>query len=294
MSKSLPDFTRYKRVLPEPSVGFSTKEGRTLFKKALQDGTMECYFPLAEQFTTQAEPAYCGLSTLVMVLNALAVDPRRRWKGIWRWYDENLLDCCVPLEIVQSQGVVMKEWACLARCQGLEVEEHSYDALSLEDFRAMLLEHCSRDGSFLVATYSRKELNQIGDGHFSPIAGYHAESDMVLILDVARFKYPPHWVPASVLHAAMAHRDKTTGNPRGLLVVRPSLPPSVLLTCGSPRRCGAPCSRCRCRRRCSSSRCAAAAASSPARAAPRPSRSRGPSCCGRCAGSPFSGSCPSF
>ena len=23
--------------------------------------------------------------------------------------------------------------------------------------------------------------------------GYHAERDMVLILDTARFKYPPHW-----------------------------------------------------------------------------------------------------
>ena len=42
---------------------------------------MECYFPLAEQFRTQDEPAFCGLSTLTMVLNALAVDPGRVWKG---------------------------------------------------------------------------------------------------------------------------------------------------------------------------------------------------------------------
>ena len=32
---------------------------------------MENYFILAEQFTTQAEPAYCGPASLIMVLNSL-------------------------------------------------------------------------------------------------------------------------------------------------------------------------------------------------------------------------------
>ena len=36
-------------------------------------------------------------------------------------------------------------------------------------------------------------LLQTGDGHFSPVAGYHAGTDSVLVLDVARFKYPPYW-----------------------------------------------------------------------------------------------------
>jgi glutathione gamma-glutamylcysteinyltransferase len=39
-----------------------------------------------------------------------------------------------------------------------------------------------------------------GDGHFSPIGGYSAREDMVLILDTARFKYPPHWVPLEMLY----------------------------------------------------------------------------------------------
>jgi glutathione gamma-glutamylcysteinyltransferase len=28
-----------------------------------------------------------------MVLNALQVDPQKRWKGIWRWYSEDVLHC---------------------------------------------------------------------------------------------------------------------------------------------------------------------------------------------------------
>ena len=34
---------------------------------------------------------------------------------------------------------------------------------------------------------------------------------MVLILDTARFKYPPHWIPLSVLLEAMNTIDKDTG-----------------------------------------------------------------------------------
>ena len=76
--------------------------GKKLFSESLSQGYMECYFKLAEQFRTQDEPAFCGLTTLVMVLNSLSVDPGRVWKGPWRWYHENMLDCCVPLQVVEK------------------------------------------------------------------------------------------------------------------------------------------------------------------------------------------------
>jgi hypothetical protein len=37
-------------------------------------GSLEGFFSLSEQFHTQAEPAYCGLGSLVMGLNALGID----------------------------------------------------------------------------------------------------------------------------------------------------------------------------------------------------------------------------
>ncbi|KAL3892690.1 MAG: hypothetical protein SGPRY_014882, partial [Prymnesium sp.] len=49
-----------------------------------------------------AEPAYCGLGTLVNVLNALEVDPGIKSIGSWRWYSEEMLDCCVDLEEVSN------------------------------------------------------------------------------------------------------------------------------------------------------------------------------------------------
>jgi glutathione gamma-glutamylcysteinyltransferase len=69
----------------------------------------------------------------------------------------------------------------------------------------------------LIVNYSRRTLGQTGDGHFSPIGGYHAGSDRVLLLDTARFKYPPHWVPVELLFAATQTQDAATGLPRGWL-----------------------------------------------------------------------------
>lgn len=51
------------------------------------------------------------------------------------------------------------------------------------------------------------------------MGGYHASSDMVLILDTARFKYPPHWVPLAELYQAMAHIDPVTKKSRGFIVL---------------------------------------------------------------------------
>ena len=65
----------YRRSLPEICISFCSKQGQEIFKEALATGHMQCYFKLAAQFRTQDEPAYCGLSTLVMVLNSLEVDP---------------------------------------------------------------------------------------------------------------------------------------------------------------------------------------------------------------------------
>ena len=36
---------------------------------------MEGYFRLAQQFHTQADPAFCGLGSLVCALNALRIEP---------------------------------------------------------------------------------------------------------------------------------------------------------------------------------------------------------------------------
>jgi len=211
--------TLYRRPLPSHAVALSSADGRRIFAEALASGGLDGYFPLAEQFHTQSDPAFCGLGSLVVALNALAIDPERLWKGPWRWFAEDLLDCCVPLAEVRERGLDIDELACLGRCNGAEVDVQRADAANLTSWRAALALAASGE-AVIVASYDRAAMGQTGGGHFSPIGGYHGTRDLALILDVARFKYPPHWVSAECLWRAMEPVDPATGRARGWLVMR--------------------------------------------------------------------------
>ena len=153
----------------------------------------------ALQMLTQNEPAYCALGTLATILNALEVDPQRVWKGPWRYYEQSMLDCCRPLDDVAQVGLTLAEFACLARCNGLSAtvwspavgETAAQRAEGIANFRAAIKRTATSQGlssSLMALAYSRKSLGQTGDGHFSPVGGFNEKEDMVLILDVARFK----------------------------------------------------------------------------------------------------------
>ncbi|XVF72042.1 hypothetical protein PTKIN_Ptkin12aG0089600 [Pterospermum kingtungense] len=210
----------YRRTLPSPpATEFASPQGKKLFREALAGGTAEGFFKLISYYQTQSEPAYCGLATLSMVLNALAIDPGRTWKGPWRWFDDSMLDCCEPLEKIKTHGITFGKVACLAVCNGAHVEPFRTDQSSLDDFQKRVVLCTSSEDCHLIVSYNRAIFKQTGTGHFSPIGAYHAGKDMVLILDVARFKYPPHWVPLSLLWDAMNTIDKATGHHRGFMVI---------------------------------------------------------------------------
>ena len=126
-----------------------------------------------------------------------------------------MLDCCVPLEKIESSGIDFDSLECLARCNGLAVLAKRADEISLDYFRSRVKALTQSDSSFLAVSYSRKTFNQTGDGHWSPVGGYDEDSDMVLILDQARFKYSSHWVPLPKLFEAMDTVDVDTKKKRG-------------------------------------------------------------------------------
>jgi len=214
MDKSL-----YRRQLPADTIAFSSPEGQQVFKEALALGGLGGYFQLAEQFHTQADPSFCGLGSLVVALNALGIDPGRLWKGPWRWFSEELLDCCVSLPEVRARGLDVDELTCLARCNGADAELTRADASDLATWRSSIATAAAGD-TVIIASYDRAAMSQTGSGHFSPIGGYHPTRDLVLVLDVARFKYPPHWVSAEQLWRAMKSEDPATGRARGWITLR--------------------------------------------------------------------------
>lgn len=264
----------HRRILPPFLTQLSSPQGKILFRQSLLNNYAEAFYPLSEQFLNQSDPAYCGITTLIMILNAFGIDPNVRWKGGWRWYgsEDMIIDnCCIEEERVKRAGISMEEYRSLGRCQGLDIvmkrplsasieqqeqppqQQHDDDVqnneyYTLESFRQDIKlmvqnpppyesissttttittnnEHTSNNNNnntnpktkygFIIVSFDRTSLDQTGEGHFSPIAAYHEETDQCLVLDVARFKYSPYWVKVSDLYEATRPVDSMTKKSRG-------------------------------------------------------------------------------
>ncbi|KAG0380741.1 hypothetical protein BGX24_005619 [Mortierella sp. AD032] len=216
MMESVLDSTFYRRDLPPHLDNFTSPRGKKLFQEMIAAGTGECFFRLCTSFNTQSDPAFCGVSSLSMVLNALEIDPRRQWRGVWRWYSDEQLDCCTSVEVMKQKGITFNQFSCLARCHA-KVSAKRADRTSIEQFRQDIQQVCTSDQ--MVLSFSRAALGQTGSGHFSPVGGYHAGEDKVLVLDTARFKYPPFFATVQELWKSLLPVDPETGECRGYFMV---------------------------------------------------------------------------
>jgi glutathione gamma-glutamylcysteinyltransferase len=129
--------------------------------------------------------------------------------------------CVHSASKIRTEGMDFQDFEALGRCHGVQIQPFRLPSVNIDTFRELIIRTCrsAEKQSFVICNFSRKALQQTGDGHFSPIGGYHETTDSVLILDVARFKYPPYWVPVEALWASMQSVDGKTGLPRGYFVV---------------------------------------------------------------------------
>ncbi|MFM7360969.1 MAG: phytochelatin synthase family protein [Cyanobium sp.] len=201
------------------------------------------YLPLAETFLTQANLAYCGAASAVMVLNSLALPaPETPGYGPYRfWTQDNLFSApaaraAVAPETVAKQGMTLAELAGLLAANGATVQRWHGDELSLPQFRGLLNDGLRDPADRLLVNYHRSALGQQGGGHISPLAAYDERRDRVLILDVARYRYPSVWVPTESLWQAIRMVDSSSGRSRGLLrVSAPAAAPSPAPPPATPR-----------------------------------------------------------
>jgi hypothetical protein len=96
---------------------------------------------------------------------------------------------------------------------------------TLDAFRAHAREALSASNHYVIVNYLRRTLGQQTGGHISPLAAYDEKQDRFLILDVARYKYPPVWVSSADLYAAMNTPDAINGGKtRGYVLVSKKTP----------------------------------------------------------------------
>jgi hypothetical protein len=183
------------------------------------------YFSLATYVETEQVLTFCGPATVAAVANSLNIDrpsPDRLYP--WTLFTQDLLfneanQKLKPYGMVEHEGLTLAELDQFIENLGLTAEHHFADETAVDDLRSAIQATLSRRDARLIVNYSRKALPQTGGGHISPIGAYDVETDSVLILDVAKYKYPPVWISVQKLHDAMMLEDTGSNRSRGFVEV---------------------------------------------------------------------------
>ncbi|MBD2428893.1 phytochelatin synthase family protein [Phormidium sp. FACHB-1136] len=207
--------------LPDHLTDLNSAEGQARLRdsEALAD-----YVPLTSQFVTQINQAFCGVASMVMVLNALNVPAplAPEWERGY-FTQENLFndqtEAIIPQATIARQGLTLAELAGILSTYPVQVDIHHGSEVSLGEFRDLIRANLDTPGNYVLINYLRRTIGQERGGHISPIAAYDADTDQFLILDVSRYKYPPVWVEADLLWQAINTVDSVSGQTRGFLLI---------------------------------------------------------------------------
>jgi hypothetical protein len=223
---SLPAIASAQHVpLPDTVVALDSPEGMRLFDESQAKVD---YFVLSEHFVTQDLQGFCGVASAVMVLNALQIEAPTtiKWSPYRSFNQENVFNDPAnklhPAGDVSKGGMTIDQLADLLQCHPAKATVvHAKDS-SVEAFRAEAAKNLATAGDFMIVNWDRKGVGMETMGHISPLGAYDAKADKVLIMDVARYKYAPHWVDTKMFFDAMNTPDLSSQSSRGWVTAVPA------------------------------------------------------------------------
>ena len=196
-------------------------------QRLLQADYNQQYFAVQPFVDTQENLAFCGPASMAAVLNSLPRETRPvapQLKPFPYFTQDSFFNqrtqTIKTRESTLRSGLTLQQMADMFRQFSVNADLFYGDQLTESTFRDLMTTAMGDPNTRLIVNFDRKTLNQQGAGHFSPIAAYDGASDSVLILDVAKFKYPPFWVSVADLLNAMNTIDSDSGKSRGLIRVR--------------------------------------------------------------------------
>ncbi len=231
-------------------IPWNSEEGkRRLFSSKYNNS----FFILAHLFERQIKPTYCGIASAVIVLNALRRDkqglnlednfdlqvPNTGKRIKFNYYNQltflnnetNKIKSKKAIEgkLLASSGdklqnfdpgLTLKDLEKILRLHMLDVLCNHVDITSSKNisrFRDDVIAHVTSTNSFIIANFDGSKFSRQGEGHFSPIAAYHPETDSCLILDVNGCLQPWFWVSIENFYNGMCTSDGNYN--RGYLII---------------------------------------------------------------------------
>jgi hypothetical protein len=210
-------------ALPNNLIDLRSAQGEALL---LETHALEAYFSISVAFETQKNQAYCGVASIVMVLNAIRAPapttPEYQPYNVFT--QDNVLndktDAVLPRAVLARQGMTLDQLGQILSLYPITAQVRHAASDGLDEFRKAASAFLASKDHFVLVNYLRKALGEERGGHISPLAAYDEKADRFLILDVARYKYPPVWVSTADLFAAMNTVDADNENKtRGYVLI---------------------------------------------------------------------------
>jgi hypothetical protein len=179
------------------------------------------FFHYQNGWEAQVNQAYCAVASSAAVLNSLRglIElPQEPIYMPFQWATQQFLinnecvanavhDADIVKYVGLGLGMVPDLLNCFLEAQGFLATGHPIDPSksTVDDVRELVLSALQEPDSRVVLNYDRGAIGQgpMGHGHWSPIGAYHATTDSFLVMDVAKYKYPPVFVPSiNLFHGA--------------------------------------------------------------------------------------------
>jgi Phytochelatin synthase len=216
-------FNALALAVNEPElIYWDSAAGKTLHSRIPADAD---YWQLIPNFAVQSTQSYCSVASAITVLNSMPiakpVDPAY---APYAYFTQSNFFTPEVSKIISAQavlemGMTRGEMVKVLTAEGVHVNTIAGDSINDKALRTLLKKALGDDGQYVLVNYLRAKLGQAGAGHWSVLAAYDAKSDKVLILDVAKYKYPPVWVSIRTLLDAINTLDSTSNKSRGLVLV---------------------------------------------------------------------------
>mmetsp|Transcript_4394 Transcript_4394/g.7337 ORF Transcript_4394/g.7337 Transcript_4394/m.7337 type:complete len:318 (-) Transcript_4394:344-1297(-) len=197
-----------------------------------EDAEFQDFFAMQKGCDAQPTQVYCSAASLACVLNSLLDDSELPTDPIYSPYTYATADdmffgndsaTCVNDNVVRMDedfngvwlapyGLTLDQATELVKCNidtalytvvGVHVDE----SVTVDEVRADFITAIEEKGGRVFINFHRSAIGQDGGGHFSPVVAYNEDHDAFLVYDVAKYKFPPYWVPAEDMHAAMQTVD---------------------------------------------------------------------------------------
>jgi hypothetical protein len=201
------------------------------------------FFLISSGMDAQINQAYCGAATAAAIINSLRfiTKPGDGDDGvdlpIDSTYDPypyatqvDIFDNCTKDTVIKNTGggpgkdgiltppfgLNMAQVAALLECHLHSTKNRNWTVTTqyvdathqtVGKLRFDLKNALQDPFSRVLVNYDRSEVGQNGGGHWSPVGSYSERQDMFLLLDVAKYKYPPTWIPTERLFDGLATED---------------------------------------------------------------------------------------